>query len=222
MVGNALIAAVSPEIMQKKPYLVGITGGSASGKTRFLKELGNRFPKEELCILSQDNYYKLVTNHALDEQGHVNYDLPECIDLDAFRDDIQLLAKGEAVRRREYHFQHEEQLGDWLEFWPAPIVVVEGLFIFYRADIYREFDLKVFIEAPDELRLSRRLARDTAERNIPADFVIYQWKNHVLPAYTQYLEPYKEKADLIVNNNAHFEESLQVLSNHFKALLKGY
>jgi uridine kinase len=203
-----------------RPYLVGITGGSASGKTRFIKELGALFHQEEVCILSQDNYYKPATNHVRDENGHINFDLPECIDLDAFYADIITLGRGEIVKRREYRFQHEQQLGDWMVFNPAPIIIVEGLFIFYRQDIFNLFDLKIFIDAQDEIKLNRRMSRDTAERNITAEFVLYQWENHVMPAYRQYLLPYKEKADLIINNNSHFQNSLRVVEDHFKVWLE--
>lgn len=206
--------------MQKKPYIVGITGGSASGKTRFLRDLGALFSQDEVCILSQDNYYKTVDNHVRDENGHINYDLPECIDLDAFQEDITRLSKGEVVKRREYRFQHEEQQGMWLEFYPAPIIIIEGLFIFYREDIFNQFDLKIFIDAQDDIKLNRRISRDTQERNIPADFVLYQWENHVMPAYRQFLLPYREKADLIINNNEHFNNSLKVIEDYFKFRLQ--
>ena len=199
-----------------KPYLVGITGGSASGKTSFLREIGNLFGPKEVCILSQDNYYRPAGEQAKDENGHINYDLPDCIDLDAFKNDIIKLSLGETVRRREYRFQHEEQMGDWLEFESAPIVIIEGLFIFYREDISSHFNLKLFIEANEDLQLQRRLKRDTLERNIPADFVQYHWNNHVMPAFRKYLEPYKEQADIIINNNAHFNNSLKVVEDHFR------
>lgn len=203
----------------KKPYIVGVTGGSASGKTSFLKEIGNLFGTDEVCILSQDNYYKPASSQTTDENGHINYDLPECIDLDAFKDDMLSLAAGNDIKRREYRFQHEEQMGDWLHFKSAPIIIIEGLFIFYRHDISTHFDLKIFVDAQEHLQLQRRLKRDTLERNIPADFVQYQWTNHVMPAFRKYLEPYKAEADIIINNNAHFNNSLKLVESHFRWLL---
>lgn len=200
----------------KKPYLVGVTGGSASGKTSLLKEIGRLFGNEEVCILSQDNYYKPAAVQTTDENGHINYDLPECLDLDAFKEDILKLAKGEDIKRREYRFQHEDQMGEWLHFKSAPIIIIEGLFIFYRTDISEHFNLKIFVEAQEHLQLQRRLKRDTQERNIPADFVQYQWEHHVMPAFKKYLEPYRNEADIIINNNAHFTNSLKVIENHFR------
>lgn len=200
----------------KKPYLVGVTGGSASGKTSLLKEIGRLFSNEEVCILSQDNYYKPAATQTTDENGHINYDLPECLDLDAFKADIVKLAQGKDIKRREYRFQHEDQMGDWLHFKSAPIIIIEGLFIFYRTDISEHFNLKIFVEAQEHLQLQRRLKRDTQERNIPADFVQYQWEHHVMPAFKKYLEPYRNEADIIINNNAHFNNSLKVIENHFR------
>src|SRR5690349_4773036 len=114
----------------EKPYLLGITGGSASGKTKFLHDLGARFSRDEVCILSQDNYYNPPEKHVKDELGHTNYDLPESIDLEAFKADVDRLLRGETVTRKEYVFQNEGMTPATLEFPAAPIVIIEGLFIF--------------------------------------------------------------------------------------------
>lgn len=203
-----------------KPYLVGITGGSASGKTRFLSALSDLFKEDDVCMLSQDNYYKPALEHAKDPNGHINYDLPQCIDMDRFYSDIHALKNGQAVSIQEYRFQHEEQFGQTLTIKPATIIIAEGLFIFYDERIRSLFDLSVFIEADAEVQYSRRLKRDTEERNIPAEFVKYQWDNHVMPAYHSYLLPYRSHADIIITNNTHFNNSLKVVADHFTAVLK--
>ncbi|MCF8275065.1 MAG: uridine kinase [Flavobacteriaceae bacterium] len=206
--------------MKNKPYLVGISGGSASGKTSFLKALKEQFSEKQLCIVSQDNYYKLAYEHKKDENGHINFDLPDCVDLDAFAEDLSKLHHGESIQRHEYRFQHENQQGPLLTFEPAPIIVCEGLFIFYYERIFNQFDLKIFINAEEELALQRRIKRDVAERNISEDFVLYQWKNHVLPSYRQFLLPFMAQADLIINNNTHFNNSLKVISDYLNNFSK--
>jgi len=207
-------------ISKKAPYLIGITGGSASGKTHFLKSLRSMFAEDEICIISQDNYYKRAYQHQKDENGHINFDLPECIDLQLFASDIAKLKRGEKVEIEEYLFQHTNIKPKILEFNPAKIIVCEGLFIFYQPEILEQFDLKIFVNADEEIALNRRLKRDVAERNIDEDFVLYQWKHHVIPSYRKYLLPFMAQADLIVNNNVHFNQSLQVISDHLKTKLR--
>jgi uridine kinase len=208
-----------PIMQVQKPYLVGITGGSAMGKTHFLNSLKKLFSTDELCVISQDNYYKLAYEHILDEEGNINFDLPECIDLNAFAKDLEKLHNNETIFRNEYLFQHENQVGPILTFKPAPIIVCEGLFIFYSEAIRKQFDLKIFIQADESIALNRRLKRDSAERNIPIDYIHYQWKNHVMPAYQKFLLPFMPQADIIVNNNEHFENSLNVLDDHFRMII---
>lgn len=201
------------------PYLVGITGGSASGKTLFLQALQREFGAEKLCLLSQDNYYRSPEFQQKDENGWINFDLPECIDYTSFIGDLNQLRENKAVVRNEYLFQVTGKEPQPLRFHPSPIIVIEGLFIFYFENIFKQLDLKVFIDAADDVKLERRLKRDTSERGIPHDQVIYQWRNHVLPAYEKYLLPFKNAADMIINNNDHFNNSLEVLKDHFHAVL---
>ena len=200
-------------------YLVGITGGSASGKTSFLHSLKEIFPANELCIISQDHYYHPPAKHIYDDNGQVNFDLPESIDFHQFIADLQHLKQGKAVERREYLYQNEGVEPGMLRFEPARIIVIEGLLIFWFEEIFRLLDLKIFIDAADDVKLERRIKRDTTERGISHDLVMYQWHNHVLPAYEKYLLPFKNAADMIVNNNDHFQNSLQVIKNHFSTLI---
>ena len=202
-----------------KPYIIGISGGSASGKTRFLQAIAEKFESVDITFLSQDNYYKSADYHVKDENGHINYDLPGCIDLERFHKDLLTLMGGKKVEIQEYRFQHEQQFGRLLTLNPSPVIIVEGLFIYYDENIKQLFDLKIFVDATTEIQYQRRLKRDTAERNIPADFVKYQWEKHVLPAFNKYLLPYKDEADIVVINNTHFENSLNVIANHIKMML---
>jgi len=201
-------------------YLVGITGGSASGKTSFLISLKEAFPAGDLCIISQDHYYHPPSKHIYDANGKVNFDLPDSIDYHAFIRDLQLLKAGKTVERNEYLYQKEDVEPKVLRFEPARIIVIEGLFIFWFEEIFKLLDLKVFIDAADDVKLERRIRRDTTERGISHDLVLYQWHNHVLPAYEKYLLPFKNAADMIINNNEYFENSLQVIKNHFTALIQ--
>ena len=116
----------------KRPLILGITGGSGSGKTSFLRDLRSRFREDELCILSLDDYYIPREEQRTDEKGVHNFDLPQAVDLDAFLGDIQKLIQGVTVERKEYTFNNEKRSPKNLIFKPAPILALEGLYVFHE------------------------------------------------------------------------------------------
>ena len=184
----------------KNPYIIGITGGSGSGKTTLIHHLADLYPGSEVCIISQDDYYRPRDEQHVDEQGVKNFDLPYSIDDEAFEKDIKRLLNGETVKRQEYVFNNTEATARMKIFHPAPIIIVEGLFIFHFENIKQLIDLKIFVHAPDHIKIIRRIKRDRIERNYPLDDVLYRYEYHVQPAYKKYIEPYLEVADLVINN----------------------
>ncbi len=206
--------------MSQRPFIIGITGGSGSGKTTFIKHLRDRFSEDEVCIISQDDYYKPRENQEVDAFGVKNFDLPKSIDKKAFLKDIKRLIRGEVVQRREYTFNNPEKQARLLAFRPAPVLVIEGLFVLHYKKIRKRLDLKIYFHAKDNLKLIRRIRRDRIERNYPLDDVLYRYQHHVLPTYEKYIKPYKEEADLIINNNAHFKMALNVLTGFLRNYLE--
>jgi uridine kinase len=207
------------ELIKRRPVFVGITGGSASGKTTFIKKLSEKFNTNQICVISQDHYYKPISEQKLDENGEVNFDLPEAIDFNRLLKDVKSLQKGEKVELVEYTFNNPKKFPKKLTWMPTPIIIIEGLFIFHHPKVAKIFDLKLFIEAKEEIKLNRRLARDFAERAMTKDQILYQWNNHVKPSYDKYLLPYREDVDMIIMNNTHFENSLNIIVNHFNTYL---
>ncbi len=202
-----------------KPYTIGITGGSGSGKTFFLKNLAEQFSDAEICFISQDNYYRPRDQQKEDEQGVKNFDLPEAIDHQQFHHDILQLKRGEVLHKTEYVFNNPNATPKTLVFKPAPIIVIEGLFIQYFPDIEKELDLKVFIEAKDYVKLSRRIRRDSEERGYDLDDVLYRYHHHVMPVYEKLIEPLKHNADMVIPNNSTFHRALEVLMLAIRAKL---
>ncbi|SKC74058.1 uridine kinase family protein [Ohtaekwangia koreensis] len=204
----------------KPIYIIGITGGSGSGKTHFLKNLSSRFMPEEICLISQDHYYKPLDLQVIDTKGIQNFDLPEAIEREKFHQDILKLKYGETVHKAEYTFNNQNIKAATLEFKPAPLLIIEGLFVQYFPEIEEELDLKIFIEAKDHLKLSRRIRRDNEERGYDLDDVLYRYQHHVMPVYETLIKPLQHNADLVIPNNHHFERALDLVTWALKARLK--
>ena len=195
--------------MAKRPFIIGIAGGSGSGKTFFLKCFLEHFTPDEVCLVSQDDYYNPVAHNMTKEENKLyNFDLPETIDNQQFIADINKLINNETVYKKEYTFNNPNAVPQLMEFKPAPILIIEGLFIFYFKEIAEKLDLKIFMEADEEIALQRRLKRDLHERGYSHDDAMYKWVNHVVPAYNKYLLPYKDECHQIIVNNTHVADEI--------------
>ncbi|CAM3726783.1 uridine kinase [Aquirufa aurantiipilula] len=204
----------------ERPYIIGITGGSASGKTLFLQRLMSQFPSEEICLLSQDNYYRPKQDQTKDENGIENFDLPGAIDDEAFAKDVEKLRSGEIVTREEYTFNNSSKVPDILHFYPRKILVVEGIFVFHFPEVAKLLDLKIFIDAQNKIKLKRRIKRDNEERGYDLQDVMYRWKYHVKPTYEEFIRPHKKSCDIVIPNNIHFEKGLEVIVHYLKSRIK--
>lgn len=200
-----------------KPYIVGITGGSASGKTYFLRELLSAFTVDEICLVSQDNYYKPRHEQPLDENGVHNFDTPHSINYEQYAQDLAALKDGQTITRQEYTYNNPAAQPRQLVFKPAPVIVVEGIFVFYYPELTRHLDLKIFIEAEEHIKLKRRIVRDQVERGYDLEDVLYRYERHVAPTYNKYIKPFKSDADLVVPNNHGFNNALEVIKTFIKA-----
>lgn len=200
--------------LMQKPYLVGIIGGSGSGKTYFLNRLLEGLGAENACLISQDHYYKPKEEQPIDQNGWVNFDLPQSIDEAAFTNDIRRLLRGEEVVRQEYTFNNAEKVPEQLLFSPRPVIIIEGLFVCSFLKVSEMLDLRVFIETKMHLKIKRRIIRDSIERGYDLDDVLYRYEHHVAPAYEKYVAPYRDEADLIVPNNTTCDTAANVLVNH--------
>ena len=204
---------------KKKSYLVGVTGGSGSGKTLFISKLAGSFSDGEICVISQDNYYSSIEKQQKDENGIENFDAPKSIDLEDFIRDIKALQSGKTVQRKEYTFNNTKAKSVIITLYPAPVIVVEGIFILSNPEIFKLLDLKIFIEAKDHIRLKRRIKRDNDERGYDLADVLYRYERHVTPTFEKYIEPFKQSCDLVIPNNTGFDNALDVVQSFLKSKL---
>jgi uridine kinase len=203
--------------MKNKPVIIGIAGGSGSGKTFFLNSFLNYFKTDEVTLVSQDDYYIPAGEMTQEENKLYNFDLPSTIDDQQFLSDIKKLIKGEVVYKKEYNFNNPLAVTKILEINPAPIIIVEGLFILHFSEINKLIDYRIFIEADEEIALERRIQRDGIERGYPEDDVLYKWHNHVVPAYRQYLLPYKQSCNQLIYNNSNEADDIIRITEQMSA-----
>jgi len=196
--------------------IIGISGGSGSGKTTFIRDIKKLFPASEITLLSQDEYYHPREQQFVDKNGIKNFDLPTSIDLKGFVTDIEKLKRGEVVSRMEYTFNNELATPKMLEFHPTKILIVEGLFIFHHDAIRNLLDFKIMIYASSAITVIRRIKRDRIERNYPLEDVLYRYEHHVLPAFEKFIEPYIDQVDIVINNNKNYDLALEMLAGYLK------
>lgn len=206
--------------MNKKPYVIGIAGSSGSGKTFFLNCFLKHFSPDEVTLISQDDYYIPANTKTQEENKLYNFDLPTSIDRNAFYKDISDLFDGKTIYKEEYTFNNPAIKPKMLEIKPAPILIIEGLFIYHYTEVNKLIDHRIFLDANQDIALERRLRRDLIERGYFEDDVRYKWVNHVLPSYNKYLLPYKNSCDQVIINNTDDPEPIWKITDDICADLK--
>ena len=207
--------------MSQQAFIVGLTGGSASGKTTFVRKLQQSYSDNHLAVISIDNYYKPLSKQIKDESGEVNFDRPEAIDFNRLIKDVRKLGRGQSIEIVEYTFNDLSKFPKVINVQAAPIILIEGLFIFNDVKLRRMFDWTLFLDTPAELAKLRRIKRDTAERGMTEELILHQWINHVIPAFEDHLQPFKTMADVIITSDSDYIQSFEhdLVSTKFDSLL---
>jgi len=208
-------------VKKANQLLIGIAGGSGSGKTTFLRAILERFDSKEIALVSQDNYYLPKSAQLVDDNGVTNFDMPTSIDRLHFYRDMVDLSEGKSVEIMEYNFNNPAWVPKPVLVHTAPVIIMEGLFVFHYDEIRENLDYMIYLDAHHESRLERRIRRDAEERGYPEHQVRYQWHNHVRPSEEQYLEPYKSSCQIVVDNNHSFEDGLNEVCGKVRAFLGG-
>jgi uridine kinase len=190
--------------------ILALIGGSGSGKSTVLDGLRNHFG-ERAAVLSLDNYYRPKSELPVDENGETNFDMPVVIDDETMVSDIDVLRAGKSIHLSTYTYNRDVMKSETVTIDPAEWLIVEGLFAMAYPAMEERVDLVGYIDASPETRLARRIARDESERGYTEDEVRYQWKNHVRPADLQFIEPWKTKADVVVDNEKDWKSGLNGL-----------
>lgn len=182
----------------KSPMLIGIAGGTGSGKSTFADRLLALFPNE-ITVISYDNYYKPQDHLDFEERTKTNYDCPDALDTDLLVKHLRQLQSGDAVDVPNYDFKLHTRKAELTRLEPSPIIIVDGILTFHDERLREMFDIKIFTDADADERILRRLRRDVRERGRDIDGVISQYLGTVKPMHGIYVEPTKKYADIIIN-----------------------
>lgn len=181
-----------------KPYIIGIAGGSGSGKSTFAKRLKNAFP-DQVALISCDNYYLPHDELSLEERAHLNYDAPEALEFDLMVRHLEALKNGQSALCPVYDFTRHTRSDAFTEIQPRPIILIDGILIFHDPSLRACMDLKIYVETDADERILRRARRDMRDRGRDLDSVIQQYLATVKPMHNTYVEPTKVYADIILN-----------------------
>ena len=184
-----------------QPLLVGICGGTGSGKSFLSHTIVSALGSRQVALLQQDAYYRDLADHGGKDPSEINYDHPDSLEMDLLARHLDLLREKRPIHRPVYNFETHGRSLTRMVVEPLPIIVVEGILVLFDPELRAQFDLKVFIDADADVRLARRLVRDCDERGRTVASVLEQYRGTVRPAYQQFVEPTRRYADLIVNNS---------------------
>ncbi|HZI44826.1 MAG TPA: uridine kinase [Ilumatobacter sp.] len=196
---------------QAPPYLIGVAGGSNSGKTTIAERLADVIGTEELSLIRLDSYYITMRHEPIEVRAAVNYDHPDAFDWDLLYRHLQRLTAGESVQVPVYDYTIYDRTDEFELVVPGKVVIVEGILVLWEPRLRGMLDLKVFVDTPADLRVIRRLQRDVAERGRTQESILEQYLTTVRPSHEQFIEPSKRYADVIVPEGGLNRPALDVL-----------
>lgn len=194
--------------------IIGIAGGSGSGKTTVAYSLAKHL---NATIISTDNYYKDQSHVPLKERDNINYDHPDSIEWSLLKKQLKELSEGKTINIPQYQFGPHTRKKETVEVKPSNYIIVEGILAMYEKSLCDMYNYKIFVDAPEEVRLNRRINRDINERAASEELTMQMWNNYVKPMHDEYVEPSKKYADIIITSD---EESIKAILKNIEEKLK--
>lgn len=191
--------------------IIGIAGGTGSGKTTVVHQIMNELPDTEVGVISQDSYYKETHNLSFDERALINFDHPRAIDFELLVTHLKALKAGQTIDQPVYSFIQHNRTDDTVSTHPRKVMIVEGILILTNPELRDLFDIKIYVHADSDERLIRRLKRDISERGRDIDEVLNRYQTTLKPMHEQFIEPSKAFADIIIPNDKYNTVAIDVV-----------
>lgn len=200
--------------------VIGIAGGTGSGKTTVVNQIINELPPNQVGVISQDSYYKDTSNLPFDERVKINFDHPKAIDFELLAIHLNELKNGKTIEQPVYSFIEHNRTKETVTTIPKDVMIVEGILILTHPEIRDMFDIKIYVHADSDERLIRRLKRDITERGRDLDEVLNRYQTTLKPMHQQFIEPTKEYADIIIPTNRYNTVAVDIVRSIINQKLK--
>lgn len=204
-----------------KTIIIGIAGGTGSGKTTLTEKLRDHFGANEVSVLNHDSYYKRHDELPYEERCKLNYDHPDAFDTDLMVEDLKTLCAGQTIHCPVYDYTIHNRSKDTVEVRPTKVVIVEGILIFHPKELRDLMDIKIFVDTDADVRILRHILRDVKERGRSLDSVISQYLNTVKPMHQQFVQPSRQYADIVVLDGGHNLVALDMITQRIKSHVDG-
>ena len=203
----------------KKTILIGIAGGTGSGKTSVANAILAEFSSSEVVLIQQDSYYHDLKHLHIDERATVNFDHPDAVDFNEMCENLQSLVDGQTVQIPMYNFNTHTRTDDTLTIGNHHIIVLEGILALFDEKIRNMMDIKLYVDTPDDIRIIRRIKRDINKRGRTFESVVEQYYNTVRPMHQQFVEPSKKYADVIIPEGSHNKVAIDIIRTKIVSIL---
>ncbi len=202
------------------PILIGIAGGTGSGKSTVTKEIFKEIKEDKITIIEEDSYYKEQSDISFEDRVKTNYDHPDAFDNELLKKHLSDLLNGKSIEKPIYDFENHNRKAETLTVEPKDIIILEGILIFFEKEIRDLLDIKIFVDTDSDVRVIRRILRDIKDRGRTLDSVILQYMSTVRPAHLQFIEPTKRYADIIIPEGGFNKVAIDLIVTKINEIIK--
>jgi uridine kinase len=203
----------------RSPVVIGIAGGSGSGKTTVLSRIIDAFGSDQIAVLDHDAYYQDLAEYPPEERETFNFDHPDALETGLMREHLDVLIEGEPIEKPIYDFTTHRRKDETETIEPRPVVIIEGILVLAEPELEEAMDIRIYVDTADDIRLMRRIRRDIQERGRSIDGVLRQYERTVRPMHIEFVEPSKRKADIIIPRGGHNHVAIEMVLARIQDLL---